>query len=283
MINIILIFLLIHHLSVFSIHDIDNRDKPNILFIISEDLRPELKDYGRNHVITPNINKIASKSVIFDLANSQISVCAPSRASLLSGLRPETLGIYDFSHYGGIKFYRSIPSHFHRMGYQTSSSGKLFHWDGYRYYSNNFWGTPTWEKLAKKEFLFQNSSVTPDSINKDFRDAYIVNNGIKFLNEMNDNRKITNMPWFLGIGLKGTHMPYHIPEYYWNLYENHTFDIDPNALSFPSSTPLLHHIMKTEARNIEFMNDKGKKMSVKRESYQKIGNGRTISVCLLFR
>jgi iduronate 2-sulfatase len=60
--------------------------KPNVLFIIMEDLRPELQNYGRDHVHTPNILRIAQHGVTFDLCLCQVSVCAPSRASLLTGL-----------------------------------------------------------------------------------------------------------------------------------------------------------------------------------------------------
>ena len=57
----------------------------NLLFIMYDDLRPELSIYGRNHMITPNFERLANKSVVFDQAHCQISVCNPSRDSMLTG------------------------------------------------------------------------------------------------------------------------------------------------------------------------------------------------------
>ena len=64
----------------------------NLLLIMFDDLRPELSIYGRDNVITPNFERLAKKSVVFDHAFSQIAVCNPSRDSMLTGLRPDTVG-----------------------------------------------------------------------------------------------------------------------------------------------------------------------------------------------
>ena len=68
-------------------------NKPNVLFIMADDLRPELSIYGRNHVISPNFERIAKRGIVFDRVYSQIAVCFPSRHSLLTGLRPEATSI----------------------------------------------------------------------------------------------------------------------------------------------------------------------------------------------
>ena len=68
--------------------------KTNVLFIMYDDLRTELSIYGRKHMITPNFDRLAAKSVVFDYAFCQIAVCNPSRDSLLTGLRPDTVGTY---------------------------------------------------------------------------------------------------------------------------------------------------------------------------------------------
>ena len=70
----------------------NNSDRSNVLFIIYDDLRPELSIYGKPHMITPNFDRLAKKSVTFDLAFCQVAVCNPSRDSLLTGLRPDTTG-----------------------------------------------------------------------------------------------------------------------------------------------------------------------------------------------
>ena len=68
----------------------------NLIFIMYDDLRPELSIYGRTHMITPNFERLANRSVVFDQAHCQISVCNPSRDSMLTGLRPDLTGTYAF-------------------------------------------------------------------------------------------------------------------------------------------------------------------------------------------
>ena len=68
---------------------------PNVLFIAVDDLRPELGAYGNPHIQTPHIDRLARGGVIFTRAYVQQAVCNPSRASLMTGLRPDTLRVWD--------------------------------------------------------------------------------------------------------------------------------------------------------------------------------------------
>lgn len=72
-------------------------ERPNVLFICVDDLKPLLGCYGDQRMKTPNFDRLAKRGVRFDLAycNHNQAVCAPSRMALLTGLRPQTLGIYD--------------------------------------------------------------------------------------------------------------------------------------------------------------------------------------------
>ena len=160
-------------------------------------------------------------------------------------------------------------------------AGKLFHWESDWHYSFDYWGSPLWERLHEKEMRgFHNSSVTPDAVHPEigfFRDSEIVTSSIKFLNNLNNRQE----PWFLGVGLKGTHMQYQMPYRFWKQYENFSANINNithEHLKFPTSTPLMHHVKKTEGTNILYMNNEGKEKGYIEENYQTTGLGRTISV-----
>lgn len=66
----------------------------NVLFIAIDDLRPQLACYGHKQMITPNVDRLAKTGTVFNRAYCQWAVCGPSRAGLLSGLRPDSSGIY---------------------------------------------------------------------------------------------------------------------------------------------------------------------------------------------
>ena len=71
-------------------------NRPNVLFIAVDDLRPEIGAYGNEFIHTPNMDRIAQEGVIFTRAYVQQAVCNPSRASLMTGLRPDSLKVWDF-------------------------------------------------------------------------------------------------------------------------------------------------------------------------------------------
>ena len=106
-------------------------NRMNVLFIVSDDLRPALGSYGDAVVKTPNLDKLAQRSVRFTTAAAQQAVCAPSRTSFLTGRRPDTTKLlsnkkatYWRDNAGN---FTSLPQHFKDAGYVTLSAGKIFH------------------------------------------------------------------------------------------------------------------------------------------------------------
>ena len=69
--------------------------RPNVLFVAVDDLRPELGAYGAHHIHSPNIDGLARSSMMFTRAYCQSALCNPSRASMLTGLRPDSLRVWD--------------------------------------------------------------------------------------------------------------------------------------------------------------------------------------------
>jgi Sulfatase len=92
----------------------------NLLLIMFDDLRPELSIYGRGHMITPNFERLAARSVVFDHAYCQVAVCNPSRDSLMTGLRPDTTGTYAFQ--SSYKPHLIFPTQLKRSGYAHTYS-----------------------------------------------------------------------------------------------------------------------------------------------------------------
>ena len=102
--------------------------KPNVMFIMADDFRPEIGSYGST-ALTPNLDKLAARSVQFQRAYCQQAVCNPSRSSLLTGRRPDTLRLWN----NGTHFRElnpdvtTLPLWFKEHGYTTRCVGKIFH------------------------------------------------------------------------------------------------------------------------------------------------------------
>lgn len=112
-------------------HNSKKVDRPNVLFIAVDDMKPLLNCYGFDHVKTPNIDKLAEEGIIFTKAYCQQAVCGPSRTSLLTGYFPDRTGIYGM----GSEKYKirrkypdmlTLPLHFKNNGYTTIGTGKIF-------------------------------------------------------------------------------------------------------------------------------------------------------------
>src|SRR5947208_11832715 len=104
--------------------------KPNVLFIISDDLNAHLGCYGDTVVKTPNIDHLAQRGIRFDRAYCQYPVCNPSRTSFLSGLHPETTGVCDqltLLRKKSMPDVVYLPEHFRANGYFTAGIGKVEH------------------------------------------------------------------------------------------------------------------------------------------------------------
>ena len=104
------------------------QDKKNVVFIAVDDLKPILGCYGNENIISPNIDKLAEKGAVFLNNHCQQAVCAPSRASLLTGLRPDNTKVWDLKtimrdHVPNVL---TMPQYFRQNGYETIALGKIF-------------------------------------------------------------------------------------------------------------------------------------------------------------
>ena len=120
--------------------------QPNVLFIAVDDMRVELNCYGQTHIKSPNIDRFAARGTLFNRAYCQQAVCNPSRASLLTGLRLDTLNIWDLpTHFRQrVPDVITLPQLFKRNGYHAQNIGKIFHnWRQDKYKGDaNSWSAP---------------------------------------------------------------------------------------------------------------------------------------------
>src|SRR5947209_11324710 len=102
---------------------------PNVLFLISDDMRPDLGCYGHPLVKSPHLDALAAAGVRFDRAYCQFPLCNPSRTSLLTGRYPVHTGVLDNRTWFGAAHpdFVTLPKYFKANGYATLRSGKIFH------------------------------------------------------------------------------------------------------------------------------------------------------------
>lgn len=137
--------------------------QPNVLFIGVDDLRPELNCYGAKHIHSPNIDRLAKEGVLFERAYCQWAVCMPSRASLLSGLRPDTFQGKANAFRRIVPDVVTLPQHFKNHGYFAQSFGKIYHgsWET-AYVGNAFqdpvsWSVKRW--AASPQYYFSPEGI----------------------------------------------------------------------------------------------------------------------------
>ena len=239
--------------------------KKNVLFIAVDDLRPELGCYGVARVKSPNIDRLASRGVVFDHAYCQQAVCSPSRTSLLTGCRPDTTRVYDLvTHFRKtIPDVVTLPQHFGRNGYHTQSFGKIFHrglddpasWTAPSVFPNpGFYQLPEnrafIKNLADKEKHNKNEdedeamraaefgkvrgapTESADVADSAYADGLIADGTLDAL------RKVKGQPFFLAAGFLKPHLPFVAPKKYWDLYKRDEIALADNPY-FPKNAPTL--------------------------------------------
>ncbi len=215
--------------------------RPNVLFIAIDDLRPELGCYGSTHIQSPNIDTFAKHGIVFERAYCQVPVCGPSRASLLTGIRPDhrTCNNWDADKFAPNAV--TLPQAFREAGYHTISNSKIFH--GPEQAAKRSWSEPPtghdnhmdFFDPATKEFMkgkrgpFFEAADVPD-------EKYV--DGQTCAKSLKDLKRLAKMdkPFFLGIGFIRPHLPFYAPKKYWDMYSREDIAIAENRFK-PKNTP----------------------------------------------
>jgi len=253
-----------------------NRRKMNVLFIAVDDLRPQLGCYGQKHIISPNIDRLAAEGMLFERAYCQQAVCGATRASLLSGVRPDTSKIHGNNTpvRKAMPNVVTLPEHFKNNGYETLSIGKIYHhpsddrqgWSAEPYRAGTFpegeWkgrGYLTKESIAQMEQYNKvypkmlgrgpayEAADVPDSAYPDGRNTDYT---IKQLNRLKDK------PFFIAMGLYKPHLPFNAPKKYWDIYKPEDIKLAENPF-IPKDAPNYATTSWGELRNYYGIPKKG--------------------------
>ncbi|HRJ08215.1 MAG TPA: sulfatase [Prosthecobacter sp.] len=218
---------------------------PNILFVVADDLNCAIGPYGDKSAVTPNLDRLAARGLVFERAYCQQAVCNPSRASFLTGLRPATTGVDDLrKHFrdtapGGKKLV-TLPQHFKNHGWFCQNIGKMFHnmgdtqdrqsWSmdetmhtGTHAADTVFANTPLKPGDPAPEYKAPVTEA-PDAPDTAYRDGQIARLAAGVIRD----RAGSAQPFFLAVGFWRPHLPFVAPKKYWDLH-------DPAAL--PSAEP----------------------------------------------
>lgn len=219
------------------------KGKPNVVFIVVDDLNTDLGVYGHPHVKTPNLDKLAARGVRFERAYAQYPMCNPSRLSFLSGKRPETIGIFDNrspvrARHPDIVM---LPQLFRQQGYFSARIGKVFHDELYDLKVNaddplswdmtvNPRGTPRHlegegKNLTGGRVGYLNILASEGS-DADQPDGEAAAEAVRLLERRAAAASSNDQPFFLALGLRKPHNPYYAPKKYFELFSLN--DAKPN-------------------------------------------------------
>jgi arylsulfatase A-like enzyme len=201
-----------------ALESIAQDKKYNVLFVAVDDMNDWIGPFdGYPGIKTPNIDKLAQKGVIFKKAYCSAPACNPSRASLLTGVRPSTSGVYHNNQPWRpvLKDAVTIPQYFTANGYEVKGAGKIFHnafndkasWPSY-------FDVPASPEPPKAPVNgFAHFDWSPVNVqDEDMGDYKVVNEGIGFLKDKHEK------PFFLAVGFTRPHLPWYVPEKYFDQY-----------------------------------------------------------------
>ena len=230
----------------------------NVLFIAVDDLKPCFGAYGDKHAKTPGMDRLAKEGVLFQNCYCQQAVCGPTRASMLTGMRPDKTKVWDL-----VTDFRQVnpnvvtmPQYFKSKGYETSGMGKIYHTTGPGS------DAPSWSVSYRKPESSHAKYVLPyqpnaigrgpayecaDVPDETYRDGQLSGMAISMLDSLSRNQK----PFFLAVGFIRPHLPFNAPKKYWDLYDRNEFEVANFQKKALNSPDMAYH----ESGELKFYSD----------------------------
>ena len=247
-------------------------DQPNVLFVVVDDLRPELGCYGNSEIRTPSFDQFAASATTFHRAYCQAAVCAPSRASVMTGLRPDATRVWDLrgKFRENLPTVVTIPQHFHQHGYYTVSMGKIFHnfmpdrvsfdepdlrpakymtsemidREPESFYHDDELNAELADvrkrRLEKNPnayadgWAYGRATESFDGPDDEFYDGAQTELAIETMARLKEGKQ----PFFLAIGYYRPHLPFVAPAKYWDLYDRERLPLADNPF-LPTDSPVM--------------------------------------------
>jgi len=229
--------------------------RPNVLFIAVDDLRPQLKVYGASGMITPHMDRLASEGRLFNHHYVQCPTCGASRYAMMTSRRPRNAAATSNNAFGNLflntndpKNPNSLPQAFRFAGYKTVGLGKLSHepdggssempgaWDE-AYMTSGIWNDPWGAFFAYANGVTRNRGVslrteigvaadgTTSLADTDYPDGLMAEEAIRRLREF----KANGDRFFFGLGFFKPHLPFNAPRMYWDLYDRDAIAVPPQT------------------------------------------------------
>jgi len=212
--------------------------KPNVLFIAIDDLNDWIGCLGGHpDVKTPNLDRLAARGTLFTNAHCAAPACGPSRAALMTGIRPSTSGVYinpqPFRNSEALKDAVTLPQHFMAHGYTAQGAGKIYH--------GSYPDPPSWQEYFPS--MLQTRPPDPMAENAPINGipntAHFDWGPVPVENEAMGDRKVADWvsgelmkerdkPFFLACGFYRPHLPWYVPQKYFDLYPAETITL-PNV------------------------------------------------------
>ena len=208
-------------------------DQPNVLFIAVDDLSAALGCYGDILARTPNIDALAATGVRFDRAYNQLPLCNPTRASIMTGLRPDQIKVYDLDRHfrDEVPDVVTLSQSFQKAGYFAARVGKIYHYNvPASIGTDGFDDPPSWNQTVNpkgrdkdEESLILNAEphrkisgalswLAADGDDTEQTDGMIATEAITLMEQHQQE------PFFLGVGFFRPHTPYVAPKKYFDMY-----------------------------------------------------------------
>lgn len=225
-------------------------DKPNVLFIAVDDLRPQLNCYGKSQIHSPNIDRLAKRGVLFERAYCMVPTCGASRASMMTGIRPLRDRFVGYRAWAekDAPGKTTMNTQFKNKGYRTVSLGKIFHHpeDNSEGWSKPAWrprGVPSYQREENQKLQSENSKKkgnprrgppyeSADVPDDAYRDGVLANRALEELNQLSNQDE----PFFLAVGFFKPHLPFVAPKKYWDLYDHDQIHL-PENYHVPKDAP----------------------------------------------